>query len=210
MRSFAELRALDQDIFSPLEDLILEGFASIQEAASASELSGIQAFDRCGRSVVLDPKKGTDFLGVSIDGALKRVQTLMDEECSRITNNEPHEDPRGQHEYWRLQAELPLANAYGWKVKDLPNFARLHQQWCDQVLGPDHASIPTTRISTQAENSVKRLLRGLITVCYGEDKAQSLDSDKTPLISEIQEDLERKAFEFDRKTLTKWLKNAPS
>jgi len=208
MRTLEDLQEVDQDSFFTLEDILLEGLASFQEAASTIQLNGIQAFDSCGRYVVLAPEGETNFLGISIEGALKRVQGLMSDECARVMNNEELED-QGNNECWRLQAEMPLVQVYGWKVRDLPDFKQLHEQWCDQVPGSNHRDAPTTKLRPQAENSVRKLLRGLITVCYGEKDAGTLDKKQSPLISQIQSDLDLKDFKFDEKTLRKWLKNPP-
>ncbi len=210
MRSIEELKELDPTTFYPLEDLLLEGLTTVQEAASAVELVGVQAFDGCGRFVILSPDTTSTFRQVSIDGALKYIESVMSDECTRIYNNGAYEDPRDRNDYWRLQAELPQVHIYGWRIEDLPDFQGLHQQWCQQTLGKNLSDIPLTKLSKPAENSVRKLLRALVLLCYGEEEAQTLDQEKTPLITQIQEDLELKGITFDPKTLRKWLKRQPS
>ena len=210
MRLIQELSDLDPTGFYPLEDLIIEGFTTVKAAASAVELVGIQAFDSCGRFVILSPENTSTFRQVSIDGALKKLEAIMGDEYARIYNNDPYEDPQDTHDYWRLQAELPQVHIYGWRIGDLPDFEKLHQQWCQQVLGKNLRDIPTTKLTKPAENSVRKLLRSLVILCYGEEAAQTLDEATTPLITQIQGDLELKGITIDSKTLRKWLKHQPS
>lgn len=197
---------LDSNSFYELEDLIRDGLASLQEAATAIQEVGIHAFDSCGRYLVLQPDDNTPHLGVSVEAALEKVSDRMREECNKIVNQDTS-DPREDREHWRLKAELPLAQVYGWRVGDLPDFKTIYENWCARVSGSKLLEPPNTRVHPNAEASARRVLRGLVIITYGEDAAKTLDDGQSPLISEIQTDLETKGINFDAKTLRRWLKN---
>lgn len=205
MSSINELNDQDPNVFYPVEDLILEGFITHQEAASAIEIVGIQAYDNYGRFVILNPNKESKTNYVSIEKALATIDENLRGECNRIHNSQPDIDPRTTNEYWRLQAELPLVSVYGWMIKDLPDFKALYKQWCQQETGLNPEELPNNTVP--AQSAAKKLIRGLVVLCYGNDEAEKLDLDRSPLPNKIKRELELKGFSFDEKTLRKWLKN---
>lgn len=204
MTSITALKELDQDLFYSLGELLNERLISYQEAASAIELAGIQAYDSFGRFVVLTPSKATTNYGVSIEGALNVVDGFVRKLCTQIYNNERPEPEELTDDYWRRQ-ELPPVQTYGWIIKDLPDFKTLYEQWSKQESGYNLKDLPKSLFAPQA--SILKLIRGLVVLNYGDNAAKDLDQERSPLIKQIREELQLKGYSFDDKTLRKYLKS---
>lgn len=194
-------------VFRTIEDLLLEGYASHAELASAIETVGVEGFDRFSRFVALtlhNPTQG----GVSIDGALERVEADFQQHCNSILNNERAQsktdhDPRAENEHWRLEAEMPLVSIYGWREETLPDFRVVHEKWCESASGLKPQHVPQRYPSKQAK--VQDIFKGMIALLYGEDRVLELDQERSTVIPELLKDLSLKGYDFSPKTLSRWV-----
>lgn len=207
MSTIDALKDIDQNEFYPLQDLLFERHITPQAAASAIELDGVQAFDGCGRFVILKPGSEQERYGVSISGAISTIERAVQEEDERIYNNEPYKDPRSTNEYWRREVERSPSIIYGWRIVDLPNFNNLHASWTKVASGLDVDAVPEKPLATQGKNSAKKLIRALVQLKYGKKMIAHLDQHFPTCITTICKDLELIGCTFDRKTLKTWLKN---
>lgn len=193
----------NSDIFFSIEDVLSERLATHAEIASAIEIFGIEAFDCFQRFVVLSNESPTA-AGVSIEEALIHLQRNLQSICDDIYNNCHREEPELDHEYWRREAECLKVCVYGWRKRKLPDFQEAYKKWSEATSNIKPDQIPVVRPANQSK--LNQLLRALIELNYGREKADSLDDERCPLIRELQRDLELKNYSFDQKTLRRWLK----
>ena len=204
MSYIEELKKENPDHFYLLQDLLDDNITNHPELAAAIELTGIQCFDKYGRFLILKPDDNNT--APSIAEALSIVSSNMEELCEAIINDEriARLDESNHYEWSKHQSFLDrrlLVSVYGWKVKDLPDFPDLYNQWLTKKSDITINDIPK---DPAKQAKVWDLARGLAKLKYPK-LADTIDDENSPLFSKISKDLLDVDLDISSKTIKEWL-----